>query len=115
MTSLPFWEDWNCVRLYIRSRLLAFCGVHPTARGPLKAWIKEVESAHWETPHEIRARFRSADFVGGERIVFNIGGNKFRLIVRIVYASKAHDLGGILFIRFIGTHEEYDAVDAATV
>jgi mRNA interferase HigB len=98
-----------------RRRLLAFCAAHSTARSPLNAWIKEAESAHWETPQQIRARFRSADFVGGARIAFNIGGNKFRLIVRVVYASKAHDLGGILFIRFIGAYEEYDAVDAATV
>ena len=102
------------MRLYVRSTLTAFWGEHAAAEQPLRAWIKEVEHAQWENSADVKARYRSADFVG-DRIVFNIGGNKFRLIVRVLYAVPDQELNGILFVRFIGTHRQYDDVDAATV
>jgi mRNA interferase HigB len=60
-------------------------------------------------PLDIKDRYRTADFVGRDRVVFNIGGNKYRLIVAIDYARH------IVLIKFIGTHEDYDNVDAATI
>lgn len=90
---------------------------HAKAEQPLRAWIKEVERAEWTGPAQVRARYASADFIGNDRIVFNIGGNNYRLIVMAKYARPNANppLSGIVFIRFIGTHAEYDRIDAATV
>ena len=68
-----------------------------------------VKAADWSKPTDIKEIFRSADILANERVVFNIGGNKYRLIVAVHYAGKR------VFVRFIGTHAEYDKVDAATV
>lgn len=76
---------------------------------PLKAWVREVANASWGTPADIKAAYRSASFVGDNRVVFNIGGRKYRLVVHVNYEAK------IVFVKFVGTHEEYDAIDAATV
>jgi mRNA interferase HigB len=76
---------------------------------PLRAWVHVVKAADWSRPTDIKAMFRSADILANDRVVFNIGGNKYRLIVAIHYRGKR------VFIRFIGTHAEYDKVDAATV
>jgi mRNA interferase HigB len=97
------------VRIFNRSTLRDFWEKHADAAGPLHAWFEEAESALWKGPQDIRERFGSADFVGGDRVVFNIGGNKYRLIVHVVYKFHA------VYIRFVGTHAEYDKVDAATV
>ncbi len=76
---------------------------------PLKAWHDEVKHMQWSSPQDIKAKYRSASFVANNRVIFNIHGNKYRLVVAVRY-----DLG-IVFIRFIGTHRQYDAIDAATV
>ena len=89
--------------------LIRFWQRHTDAEAPLKAWFKEANMADWKTPREIRARFGSADFLPGNRVVFNIGGNKYRLIVKIAYTPK------IIYIRFVGTHAEYDKIDAVTI
>jgi len=95
------------VRVISRRALREFWGEHPDAKGPLAAWFTEVKKAKWTDTAEIRRRYPSASFVGNDRIVFNIKGNKYRLIVR--YHPP------IVFIRFVGTHAEYDRVDAAKV
>ncbi len=82
---------------------------HPPAEEPLRRWFKEAEAASWSGPSDIKAVYASASFVGTDRVVFNIGGNSYRLIVRIDYKYK------ILFVRFVGTHREYDDVNAAEV
>ncbi len=76
---------------------------------PLRAWFREASRAEWNHPADIRAAYRTASFVGNDRVVFNIGGNKYRLIVRVNYAY------GIIYIRFIGTHRQYDQIDASKV
>lgn len=82
---------------------------NPDAEQPLKAWIDEAKAAAWKTPDEIKAQYRNASFVGNKRVVFNIKGNDYRLIVAVAYFYQG------LYIKFIGTHREYDKVDAATV
>lgn len=76
---------------------------------PLKAWHDECRSAKWQTPQDIKHLYGSASFVANNRVVFNIHGNKYRLIAQIKYESS------LVFIRFIGTHAEYDKIDAATI
>ena len=91
------------------STLRDFWARHPDAEQPLKAWYDEAKHAVWRTPQDIRQRYASASFVGHNRVVFNIKGNDYRLIVAVAYRFQA------IYIKFIGTHTEYDRVDAATV
>jgi mRNA interferase HigB len=67
------------------------------------------EAAEWSRPTDIKEMFRSADILANERIVFNVGGNKYRLVAAIHYRGKR------IYIRFIGTHAEYDRINAATI
>lgn len=97
------------MRVIAKRALLAFCEKHPNARQSLLAWHEEALTAAWRTPHDIKARYSSASFVGQNRVVFNLKGNDFRLIVAIAYRI------GVVYIKFVGTHAEYDRVDAATV
>ena len=90
-----------------RRRLVEFWDKHPNARGPLTSWFREVKRATWQSTADIRVAYRTADFVGNDRIVFNIGGNKYRLVVR--YRPP------IVYIRFIGTHAEYDRIDPTQI
>lgn len=68
-----------------------------------------MKSADWATPADVKSAYRSADFLKGNRVCFNIGGNRFRLIVQINYPKR------VVFIRFVGTHAEYDKIDANSV
>lgn len=84
----------------------------PDAKGPLAAWIREIEAARYENPAQLKARHGSADFVK-DKVIFDIGGNKYRLIVRFRYArsSAVPPLNGIAYILFVGTHADYNNVD----
>lgn len=75
----------------------------------LRAWYYEVRKATWKNPNEVKKQYRSASIVGDNRVVFNICGNKYRLVVKINYEI------GWVFIRFVGTHKEYDKIDVTTV
>ena len=79
------------------------------AQGPIEAWHAEVLKASWQTPQEVKAQFRSASVLKGGRVVFNIAGNKYRLIVAFDYERQT------CFVKFIGTHAQYDRIDAETV
>lgn len=89
--------------------LRLFWEAHPDAEAPLRAWYAVACRAQWRTPVDIRADYGNASFVGNNRVVFNIKGNDYRLIVLAEYRK------GRLFIRFVGTHEEYDRINAAEV
>jgi mRNA interferase HigB len=82
---------------------------HPAAEVPLRAWLKDAGRAEWRTMHDIKAYARTADMVGDNRAVFNIGGNKFRLVVLCLLVK------GRLYVRFVGTHAEYDRIDARKI
>ncbi|HNR11692.1 MAG TPA: type II toxin-antitoxin system HigB family toxin [Thermodesulfobacteriota bacterium] len=82
---------------------------HRDAKGPQEAWYAEAKAAVWSSPADIKAHFHSASVLAANRVVFNIAGNKYRLIVKINYAAK------VVFIRFIGTHKEYDRIDAEVI
>lgn len=75
----------------------------------LLAWHTEASKANWRTPQNIKDQYASASFIGRNRVVFNIKGNDFRLIVAVAYQV------GVVYVKFVGTHAEYDRVDAATV
>ena len=97
------------MRVIAISALRNFWERRKDAEEPLKAWYQEAKAADWATPHQIKTVYRSASVIGDNRIVFNIAGNKYRLIVKFNYPYR------IGYIRFIGTHAEYDQVDAEKV
>jgi mRNA interferase HigB len=75
----------------------------------LKAWYHDVKAAEWKNSNELKKQYKSASIVGDGRVVFNIKGNDYRLVVAIDYEFQ------VIFIRFIGTHKEYDKIDAKTI
>lgn len=97
------------MRLIKIKTLIDFFKKHPQAEQPLKAWVLEVKKAKWQTPQDVKNLYRSADIIQDNRVIFNISGNKYRLIVKINYHC------GVVYIKFIGTHAEYDKIKAETV
>ena len=97
------------MRIIAKRTLRTFWKRHVKAKGPLEAWHQEVARADWSTPAEVKAQFRSASVLQDNRVVFNIAGNQYRLIVKINYPYR------IVYIRFIGTHADYDTIDATTI
>ncbi len=75
----------------------------------MRAWVSVVKAADWSKPTDIKEMFRSADILANDRVVFNIGGNKYRLVAAVHYRGKR------VYIRFVGTHAEYDRIDATSV
>ena len=86
-----------------------FWAINQEAEKSLKSWFHYVKAASWNDPAELKSQFGNASIVGSERAVFNIHGNKYRLVVRINYFS------GTVFVRFVGTHQEYDQIDVETI
>jgi mRNA interferase HigB len=109
---LPPWERGNDlgVRIFSRSTLVEFWTKHPDAEAPLRLWFSIVDRAAWAGPADVRAVFGTADFVAGNRVVFNIKGNSYRLIAQVRYGPSF-----LIFIRFVGTHAAYSRIDATTV
>ncbi|WP_028222038.1 type II toxin-antitoxin system HigB family toxin [Paraburkholderia oxyphila] len=97
------------MRIVAKKTLLTFITSHPQAAQPLLAWYAEAAEANWKCPQDIKDQYASASFVGKNRIVFNIKGNTYRLIVAVAYRV------GVMYVKFVGTHAEYDRIDAATV
>ncbi len=97
------------MRIIAKKILRNFWEVHPTSEQQLKAWYQETSKAEWSNPNDIKKEYPVASILPNNRIVFNIKGNHFRLIVKINYEYK------IIWIRFIGTHAEYDKINAKTI
>jgi mRNA interferase HigB len=97
------------MRVIAVATLRTFWKRHPDAEQPLKAWFEEATSASWNQPSDIKERYRSASILKNRRVVFNIKGNDYRLVVAIAYKLQ------VVYVKFVGTHKEYDAVDAETV
>jgi len=97
------------MRVIAVSTLRAFWKRYPGAEQPLKAWFEEATSATWTQPADIKAQYRSASVLKNRRVVFDIKGNEYRLIVAVAYKLQ------VVYVKFVGTHKEYDAVDAQTI
>lgn len=82
---------------------------HADAQGPLESWHDEAAQANWSSPQDIKAHYRHASICGNNRVVFNIAGNKYRLVVEMQYRA------GIAWVKFVGTHARYDMIDVETV
>ena len=94
------------LRVIAKKILRDFWGKHAICEQQLKSWFREVEKAEWENPNNIKAEYPSASILANNRIVFNIKGNSYRIIAKINYDY------GMVWVRFIGTHAEYDKIDA---
>ena len=97
------------MRIISRRTLREFWEQHPDARLPLQTWFHDVARASWSSPADIKAVYRNISFVANNRVVFNIKGNRYRLVVIVVYQH------GVVYIRFVGTHAAYDQVDATSI
>lgn len=97
------------MRIISRKRLREFWEKHTDAQQALQAWYADVKQADWQTPADIKNVYQNASIVANNRAIFNIKGNKYRLVVVIQYQY------GLVYIRFVGTHQEYDKIDVATI
>ncbi|SAI22797.1 mRNA interferase HigB [Bordetella ansorpii] len=97
------------MRVIAVSTLRQFWEKHPGAEQSIKSWVDEAVQAKWTQPAAIKAQYRSASILKNRRVVFNIKGNDYRLIVAVAYRLS------IVYVKFIGTHAEYDRIDAETV
>lgn len=97
------------MRLIARSTLVAFSGRHPDARASLEHWASIVTRSSWISPAEIQAAFSKAKVLSADRVRFEVAGGRYRLIAAFRFDAQ------IAFVKFIGTHAQYDAVDALTV
>jgi mRNA interferase HigB len=97
------------MRVIALKTLRLFLERRPDAQQALQAWYRDAKRVTWRTPTDIRTVYRNASVVGHNRVVFNIRGNQYRLVVPINYAH------GIVYIRFVGSHQDYDRIDAATI
>ncbi len=97
------------MQIIARRTLRLFWDQHPQAETPLRTWYALVAAAAWTGPADVRAMFGSADFVADNRVIFDIGGNKFRLVVHVAYAYRR------VLVKFIGTHAEYDRIKPEVV
>ena len=85
------------------------CPGYADAQGPLVSWYDEAAQANWTSPQDIKAQYRNASICGNNRVVFNIAGNKYRLVVEIQYRV------GIAWVKFVGTHMRYNKIAVETV
>ncbi len=97
------------MRIISKKTLREFWQIHADAEQPLKAWHAKTKLAEWKTSNDIKNDYRNASFVANNRIIFNIKGNTYRLVVAINYDF------GIIYIRFVGNHKDYDKIDTTTI
>ena len=97
------------MRVIAKRTLREYWEKHSQAEQPLRSWHAIAAKADWSSPSDVKAAYRTASIIGNHRVVFDIGGNKYRLVARIDYEHR------IVFVRFVGTHAEYDRIDASMV
>ncbi len=97
------------MRVIAVAALRAFWQQRTDAEQPLKAWFEEASKATWTQPSDIKAKYRGASILKNRRVIFNIKGKDYRLVVAVAYRLQ------IVYVKFIGTHQQYDAIDAHTI
>jgi mRNA interferase HigB len=97
------------MRIIKKKTLVEYYSLHADAKADLEAWHGIARASYWKTPNDVKATFAKASIIGGNRVVFNICGNSFRLVVKIEYKT------GCIYIRFIGTHKEYDKINSEEI
>ena len=97
------------MRIISRKALRDFWDHHADSRQALQSWYSDVKQAQWSSPSDIKEMYRNASIVTNNRVVFNIKGNRYRIVVAVNYEF------GIVYIRFVGTHTEYDKIDVTQI
>ena len=97
------------MRIIARSTLIDFWKDHSESEQPLKSWFDEIQNALWKTPNQLKSQFKNASVITKKRVVFNIKGNNYRLVVDIEFRI------GIVFVVWIGTHKEYDKINVKEI
>jgi mRNA interferase HigB len=98
------------MQIIAKRTLRQFWERHPRAEIPIKNWYQIVDKAEWRTPADVKRMFgTTVDFIGDNRLIFDIGGNKYRLVVHVAYAFRR------VLIKFVGTHAEYDEIDPEVI
>jgi mRNA interferase HigB len=97
------------MRVISKATLVEFWHKYPASKHALQTWFEDASRAEWRSPQDIKLRYASASFISSNRVVFNIKGNDYRLVAAVAYRF------GAVYVKFLGTHKQYDAVDAATV
>jgi mRNA interferase HigB len=97
------------MRIIAKKMLREFWEIHPDAEQALRAWHTKTKQADWESTSDVKKDYRNASFVANNRVIFNIKGKQYRLVVAINYPYQ------IIYIRFVGTHNEYDKIDTTTI
>ncbi|MFH1117674.1 MAG: type II toxin-antitoxin system HigB family toxin [Pseudomonadota bacterium] len=97
------------MRVYSKSTLRDFWERHPDAEQPLKTWYAMAKAAEWNSPAEVKQRYADVSIVHNNRLIFNIKGNDYRVVAAVHYDKQR------VFVRFVGTHREYDRIDAETI
>lgn len=97
------------MRVISKKPLREFWEKHTDAKAALQAWYEDALRAEWRTPGDIKDSYGTASIIGDNRVVFNIKGNDYRLVVKLHYDR------GVAYVRFVGTHREYDRIDAETI
>ena len=97
------------MRIVAKKVLRQFWGIHPDAEQALRAWHTKTKRANWEATSDVKKDYGNASYVANNRAVFNIKGNQYRLVVAVNYPYR------IVYIRFVGTHNEYDKIDTITI
>jgi len=102
------WErsTFIVMRVIARSTLEIFWKQYPDSEQSLRSWYQEALHANWNLPPDIKAQYRNASILKGSRVVFNVAGNKYRLLVEVVYPI------GVIYVKFVGTHKQYDQINA---
>jgi mRNA interferase HigB len=99
----------STMRIIAHNTIVEYGRLHPDAKIALEGWYKTTKQARWNSFYEVKQTFNSVDYAGNGRYVFNIKGNSYRLVAKILFIQK------IIYIRFVGTHKEYDAIDCSTI
>ena len=107
--KVPKWDYDSAMRLIAVSHLKQFWEKHPPAEQALLSWVSAIRAVEWAAPADIKAQFATASVLKSRRVVFNIKGNDYRLVAAVAYRF------GCVYVKFIGTHREYDQIDADTV
>ncbi len=97
------------MRVIAISTLREYWTKHAETRQPLSEWYVKTCEAHWKSLQDMRKDFNSVDYVGNQRYVFNIKGNNYRLVVAVKFTPE------LVYIRFVGTHDEYSKIDVSTI
>jgi mRNA interferase HigB len=106
---VPIWDYHRAMCVIAVATRQTFWRKHPDAEQAVRAWYDEAMHASWQQPADIKARYTSASILKNRRVVFNIKGNDYRLVVAVAYQLQVVD------IKFVGTHQEHDLIDAETV